>query len=155
MTPDPRRALRRFEVALLAVLAAAPASVMAAPSLAARSEAQYQRDAAVCLGRHYKGDKDECLSEASTAKASRPPFVADLDPGRYARNALKRCERLPEDLRVDCVVRMSGGGTTTGSVAGGGIYRELFTKEHASAAAASAPAAVPVAPVVDAPVVAK
>ncbi len=139
MTLVRRSALRPYEVALLAVLAAAPASVLAAPSLAARSEAQYQRDAAVCLSRHYKGDKDECLSEASTAKASRPPFVVDPDPGRYARNVFKRCERLPENLRIDCVVRMSGGGTTTGSVAGGGIYRELVTQEPAPVEPAVAP----------------
>jgi hypothetical protein len=132
-------ALRPFAALLLATVAAAPSAVLAAPSLAARSEAQYQRDAAVCLGRHYKGDKDDCLSEASTAKANRPPFVVDPDPGRYARNVLKRCERLPEDLRIDCVVRMNGGGTTTGSVAGGGIYRELVTREPATVEPAVAP----------------
>jgi len=91
----------------------APAAVVSA---AARSEARYQRDAAVCLGRHYVGDRDDCLSDASTARAAREPVTVDLDPGRYAHNALKRCEPLSEPDRGDCIARMQGRGTTTGSV---------------------------------------
>jgi hypothetical protein len=45
------------------------------------------------------------------------------------RNALKRCEPLREPDRQDCVLRTQGQGTTTGSVAAGGIYRELVTIE--------------------------
>jgi hypothetical protein len=128
-----------WALVLLAVASsAAPALAAGASSAAAKSEARYQRDAAVCLGPRYAGDKDECLSEASTARAGREPVTIDLDPERYARNALKRCEPLPETDRVDCIARMQGRGTTTGSVAGGGIYRELVTRE-----AGGAPAAVP------------
>jgi len=78
------------------------------------------------------------MSEASTARASREPVTIDPDPGRYARNALKRCEPLNEPDRSDCVARINGQGTTSGSVAAGGIYRELVTREVA--APASAPA---------------
>jgi hypothetical protein len=100
---------------------------------AAASEAQYQRDAAVCLSKGYKGARNECLSDASTARASREPVTIDPDPGRYARNAVQRCEALKDADRADCVARMQGQGTTSGSVAGGGIYRELVTREVAAA----------------------
>jgi hypothetical protein len=119
----------------------------AAPALAAdkagtaASEARYQRDAAVCLSKGYKGARNECLSDASTARASREPVTVDPDPGRYARNALQRCEALKEPDRGDCVARMQGQGTTSGSVAGGGIYRELVTRDGVVAPAAPASAA--------------
>ena len=132
---------------LAAALGTSPA-MAAAKFDAAKSEARYQSDAAVCLSSRYKGDKNECMSEASTARASREPVTIDPDPGRYARNALKRCEPLQEPDRSDCVARMQGQGTTSGSVAGGGIYRELVTRETAvpAAAAASQSTATPPAP---------
>lgn len=83
------------------------------------------------------GERANCLSEASTAyQASLPPEV-DTDPGRYARNALARCQPLTADDRQDCLARMAGQGTTSGSVSGGGIYRELVTREPAAASSAA------------------
>ncbi len=123
------------------------AAVGAAPALAAdkagtaASQARYQRDAAICLSKGYKGARNECLSDASTAHASREPVTIDPDPGRYARNALQRCEALKGDDRNDCMARMQGQGTTSGSVAGGGIYRELVTREVVVVPAAPASAA--------------
>jgi uncharacterized membrane protein len=127
-------------LALVAALGASPA-LAAGKSNAAASEARYQRDAAVCLSRGYQGERNECLSDASTARASREPVTIDPDPGRYARNALKRCEALQDPDRGDCVARMQGQGTTSGSVAGGGIYRELVTREVVVVPAAPASAA--------------
>ena len=128
---------------LAAALGASPALAAGKPSPAAVSEAQYQRDAAVCLSRDYKGARNECLSDASTARAGREPVTIDPDPGRYARNALQRCEALKDADRSDCVARIQGQGTTSGSVAGGGIYRELVTREVGTPppVPASAPAA--------------
>lgn len=127
-------------LALAALLGASPA-LAADKGNAAASEARYQRDAAVCLSRGYKGARNECLSDASTARASREPVTIDPDPGRYARNALQRCEALKDADRADCVARMQGQGTTSGSVAGGGIYRELVTREVVAAPATPASAA--------------
>jgi hypothetical protein len=126
---------------LAAMFGASPAMGAGPSSAAAASEARYQRDAAVCLSRGYKGARNECLSDASTARASREPVTIDPDPGRYARNALQRCEALKEPDRGDCVARMQGQGTTSGSVAGGGIYRELVTREVVVVPAAPASAA--------------
>lgn len=117
------------------------AALGGAPALAADKakpldiQARYQRDSALCMSARYVGDRDECLSEASTARSMALPAQVDPDPGRYARNALKRCEPLPEPDRRDCVARMQGQGTTRGTVAGGGIYRELVTIETLETAA--------------------
>lgn len=94
-------------------------------------QTRYQRDSALCMSPRYQGDRNECMSEASTRRSMALPPQVDPDPGRYARNALKRCEPLPDADRRDCLARMQGQGTTTGSVAGGGIFRELVTRESA------------------------
>jgi hypothetical protein len=83
----------------------------------------------VCSRIRDQGDRDECLSEASTLYAGTQPSNPDENPGQLMRNALKRCEPLREPDRQDCVLRTQGQGTTTGSVAAGGIYRELVTIE--------------------------
>jgi hypothetical protein len=70
-----------------------------------------------------------CLKEAGAAHAQ--ALRGDLDDGAadYARNANLRCLRLPDEQRQACAARMAGAGTTTGSAATGGIYRELVTTE--------------------------
>lgn len=131
MKPNPRQRFKRsaWTLCLLAsTLAGTPA--LAAPTAKPSDiQARYQRDSALCMSARYRGDRDECLSEASTARSMALPPEVDVDPGRYARNALKRCEPLPEPDRRDCVARMQGQGTTRGTVSGGGIYRELVTIE--------------------------
>ena len=113
------------------------AALGASPALAANktgpsdSEARYQRDAAACRTAPQGTDKAACLREAGAVRASKEHVSMDPDAGRFARNALKRCEPLSEPDRSDCVARIRGHGTASGSVAGGGIYRELVTREIA------------------------
>lgn len=122
-----------FTLALLA-----PAAYAAAPEAKAPS----QRTRGACTP--VKGDaRDNCLSEASTLRASSRPSAPDENAEQLARNALRRCEPLREPDRQDCVARIQGQGTTTGSVASGGIYRELVTREVGAvptSPAASSPA---------------
>ena len=83
------------------------------------------------------------MSEASTRFASTQPTPATEHPGILRRNALKRCVPLPDAERKDCVARMQGQGTISGSVEGGGIYRELVTREVAVPAVAVPPEPAP------------
>ena len=112
--------------------AATKAATQAATSSAA---VQYQRDRAKCARLRDHDERANCLSEASTANASRQPASTTDDSGRYEGNALMRCDRLPEPDAGDCRARIKGRGTTSGSVAGGGIYRELVTIEAPPVAA--------------------
>lgn len=114
---------------VLSAAMGASSALAASKSGPSDSQARYQRDVAACQVAPPGTDKAACLREAGAVRASREPVSADLDPGRFARNALKRCEPLPEPDRSDCVARLQGKGTTSGSVAGGGIYRELVTRE--------------------------
>jgi len=113
-------------VSLLGLSAAVAAADNAATVSA---KARLQQDRMVCSRIRDQGERDECLSEASTRYAGTQPSNPDENPAQLMRNALKRCEPLREPDRQDCVLRTQGQGTTTGSVAGGGIYRELVTIE--------------------------
>ena len=87
-----------------------------------------------------------CMSKADFEVAQSRQAALDRDPAQYKRNALTRCEGLTGADRQDCLVRIDGKGTTSGSVEGGGIYRELVTREVGVPAA---PAAVDAAPAAD------
>ena len=109
------------------VLVALPASA-ATPAAQTDARAPLHRGRIACTP--VRGDeRDNCLSEASTLFASTRPSRADENSDQLARNALRRCEPLHEPDRQDCVARIQGQGTTTGSVSAGGIYRELVTRE--------------------------
>jgi len=46
---------------------------------------------------------------------------------QFEQNRVLRCDNQPAQDRPDCLRRMSGDGTTSGSVEGGGVLRELVT----------------------------
>lgn len=141
--PSNRASRTAWALCLFASALAGTTALAAAPTKPADIQARYQRESALCMSARYKGDRNECVSEASTARSMALPSPFDPDPGRYARNALRRCEPLPESDRRDCISRMQGQGTTTGTVAGGGIYRELVTRETEAAVPTPAEVAPP------------
>jgi len=113
------------------------------PSAAMR----YQQERAVCLSGQSHQDRTTCLSEAGAAFAEAKRGRLDDGNTQFELNALKRCAALPEGDRPACVARMQGQGSTSGSVAGGGILREIVTTEPAPppapTPAATAPAPAP------------
>jgi hypothetical protein len=139
-----RTPLSRPTLALLtlgAALAAAPA-LAASKTDSADAFARYQQERAVCTSGQSNQDQATCLREAGAAYAQVKKGNLGDDPAQYKANASKRCERLPDADRRDCMARMDGQGTTSGSAASGGIYRELVTRETVAPGAASgAPAA--------------
>ena len=141
--PRPNLALPTLLVAL-----ASTAALAASKPASNDPQVRYQRESAACSGIRDFDNRANCLSEASTRLASTKPSRADEAPDILLRNALRRCEPLPDSQRTDCMARMSGRGTTSGSVDGGGIYRELVTIEVgvAPAAVAAPEPAPPAAP---------
>ncbi|MBL0087488.1 MAG: hypothetical protein IPP44_12595 [Ideonella sp.] len=69
-----------------------------------------------------------CITKAEFEITRSRQAALDQDPAQYLRNALVRCDRLVGDDRQDCVARIQGQGSRSGSVEGGGIYRELVTR---------------------------
>jgi hypothetical protein len=138
--------LRRAPVCALAfcsaLAAAASAAAPAAPSSASAPQTTYQRDRASCLDGASPQGRATCLKEAGAANAEAEH--GQLGNGSTAaervRNALQRCDSvLPAD-RSACVALARGEGQSSGSVAGGGILKEIVTQVPAAgASAATAP----------------
>ena len=102
-------------------------SGVAAASSLSEAQAQYRQDRADCMSGRTNQDRATCLKEAGAAlqAAQRGGLTKGQVP--YEQNQLIRCNALPANDREDCVRRIKGEGTTSGSVESGGIYRELRT----------------------------
>lgn len=105
-------------VAGIAVAAAADMS---------EAQARYKQERANCTSGQSHQDRTTCLKEAGAALNEAKRGNLGSGAGQYEQNQLKRCEVLPAEDREDCLRRMRGEGTISGSVEGGGIYRELRT----------------------------
>lgn len=121
------RAGRAIVPALLSAL-----SLAMSPTFAEDREAvaRYRVDRSACESGASWQDTPTCMKEAGAAlQAARQGGLSDTAAGRdaYAVNAMARCEPLPDAERADCVLRMHGEGSVSGSVAGGGVLRELTT----------------------------
>lgn len=92
------------------------------------AERVYQRERAACLSGRTHQDQATCLREAGAALEEARRGRLATPPTDYMANALRRCEVLPADDRADCKARVAGYGTQSGSVEGGGIYRETVTR---------------------------
>jgi len=126
--PSPRAVIsyRSWGLALCAAGAVLAATVAVA---ADRGDAQraYQRDRAACMSGQTSQDRATCLREASAALQEARRGNLDDGQAQFEQNRLLRCEKQPPEDREDCVRRMRGEGSTSGSVEGGGILRELVT----------------------------
>jgi len=99
----------------------------------AQNMAQYQQDRAECMKGQTNQSREDCLYEARSVL--RDAEKGTLDDGKtardLARNQRLRCDPLPVEERKDCMARMAGQGTISGSAESGGILRELVTIEPA------------------------
>ena len=136
MTP---RSLARPLIAIAVTLSAslACAQTPVTPS-------QYEKERAICVSGRSNQDRAACLKEASAARdAAKRGQLTDADAASYKKNALDRCKALSGDDARDCVTRMNGGGTASGSVEAGGVYRESVTTQVKPGASTATPASAP------------
>ena len=121
--------LRHLSVALCAGFAVHGA-IAAEPvrSADADAKAKYQRERTACMnGQTTNEDRATCLKEAGAALAEARKGNLTSGDGQLRKNANERCKVLTGDERADCIARMSGEGTVSGSVGGGGVLREKVT----------------------------
>ena len=107
-------------------------STPAADSRLADAERTYRSDRAACMSGQTSQDRATCLQEAGAALSEARRGRLDDGDAQFERNRLFRCDAQPPGDREDCIRRMNGEGFTSGSVEGGGIYRELTTTLPAS-----------------------
>jgi len=129
------KAIRHFSARPLKAVMAITLAIVATSALAAGNASsadamkRHKGERAVCMKGQSNQDQATCLREAGAALASAKQGRWADDPAQYEVNARRRCQALPTDDRTACLARMDGQGTRSGSVAAGGIYRELVTRE--------------------------
>jgi len=131
-TLNPRSSLRTLAgIAFCLAMAGLSISAVAQEKLS-DAQSTYQRDRANCLNGHTNEDRATCLKEAGAAFDAAKRGQLNNNGAQYQKNAMLRCQSLEGENRQACELRMQGDGTTSGSVAAGGVLRELTIKEPAS-----------------------
>lgn len=140
----PQRAARIASAVLLAcglVLIAAVSQAATPAPARSSADTRYQAERQACLAGRTGQDTGTCLREAAAARDQ--ARQGKLDNGETAadllRNALARCAPVAEADRSNCERLARGEGRSSGSVAGGGVIREITTRAIAPATPATAP----------------
>jgi hypothetical protein len=121
-----RKALVSYGVAALLAMTAATAQV-ATGTTGIDASGSYQHEVNSCRSGRTQEDQATCLREARNARADKQRGVLDNDGAQYQANARARCDVLTGEDKAACQARLMGYGETSGSVAGGGILREVET----------------------------
>lgn len=96
----------------------------------AEAQAKYKNDVANCNAGNTQQDRATCLREAGAAlQESRRGDLTNAPRAQKQANATQRCDALSGSDRDACEARMRGEGTVSGSVAGGGVLREIVTTD--------------------------
>lgn len=123
-----RKSLISFGAIALLAMGAATAQVATLPGTTGiDASGSYQQEVQACQSGRTQQDQATCLREARNAQAEKRRGALDTQ-GNLQANAVARCNAFPpgED-RSACQARIMGYGSTEGSVAGGGLIREVET----------------------------
>ena len=82
---------------------------------------------AACNNGKTQQDRATCITEVKNANAAKRAGKVDNANGQFAANALKRCDVFKGEDQVACQARIVGYGKADGSVAGGGVVRQVET----------------------------
>lgn len=122
------RACIASSIAATALLAMSGASAqIASGTTGIDASGNAKHEMAACKSGMTQQDRATCMREAENAQAARKDGKLKEGNDEYAVNALKRCDALTGENRIACQARISGYGDAAGSVAGGGVIREVET----------------------------
>jgi hypothetical protein len=91
------------------------------------SSGSYQSEVQACKTGKTAEDQATCMKEARNAQADKKRGVLDNSSTQYEANARARCNVLSGEDKAACDARMMGYGSVSGTVAGGGLLREVET----------------------------
>ena len=121
-----RKSLFSFGVAALLAVTAATAQV-ATGTTGIDASGSYQQEVNACMTGKTQQDQATCLREARNAQADKKRGVLDNAGAQFDANAKARCDVLAGEEKAACEARLMGYGSTSGSVAAGGVLREVET----------------------------
>jgi len=121
-----RKSLVSYGVAALLAMTAATAQV-ATGTTGIDTSGSYQQEVNACMTGRTQEDQATCLREARNAQADKKRGVLDNAGAQFQANEAARCDALTGEENAACRARLLGYGSTSGSVAGGGVLREVET----------------------------
>jgi hypothetical protein len=131
-----RKALISYGAAALLAMTAATAQVATGTGGATGTAGMtgidntgdYRHEVQSCLSGNTQEDRETCLREARNARAEKQRGVLESGPpAQLDANAVARCDVQTGEDKAACKARAMGFGETSGSVAGGGVLREVET----------------------------
>ena len=123
----PRKATSHFVLSALFSLAATSAQVGLAADAGIDSSGNYEQERAWCMAHTQGDDRVACLKDSGAARAQKRSGTLDNNGANFDANAMQRCEALAGDDRAACKARVMGYGSSSGSVQGGGIIKQVET----------------------------
>ena len=121
-----RKSLLCFGIAALLAMTAATAQV-ATGTTGIDASGSFQIEMQACMNGRTQQDRDTCMKEARNAQADKKRGVLDNAGAQFDANAMARCDALQGEENAACQARVLGYGNTDGSVAGGGVIRQVET----------------------------
>ncbi len=112
-------------IALLAVGAAKAQVTTGTTGIDASGSTRIEK--AACRNDMSQQDYATCMREANNAAAEKRSGKLDNPGADFQTNALSRCEVLSGEEKIACQARIAGYGSTSGSVIGGGVVRQIET----------------------------
>lgn len=123
-----RTAFASFGLVCVLAMGAATAQISAPNDTGIDNSGNYARERAACLNGATQQAQETCLKEADNAAAEkRKGELGTARKPALAANAMQRCEALGGEEHAACAARVLGYGNASGSVAGGGVIREVET----------------------------
>lgn len=121
------KSMLSFGAAALLAVGAATAQVSFPGSAGIDSSGSYQSEVQACMSGHTQQGRADCLKEARNAAAEKQRGRLETY-GSHEAHAAARCEvHMTGEDRAACRARIMGMGEVEGSVAGGGLLREVET----------------------------
>lgn len=121
-----RKSLVYFGAAALLAMTAATAQV-ASGTTGIDASGSFKQEMQACMTGQTQQDRETCMKEARNARADKQRGVLASENADYKANATARCDVLTGVDKAACQARIMGYGSTEGSVAGGGVLREVET----------------------------
>lgn len=94
---------------------------------------------AACKNGKTQQSRETCMTEVRNANAAIRAGKVGNSGGQYKANALMRCNALKGDDRAACEARVTGMGSPSGSVAGGGVITQFESVVSPSTTATGSP----------------
>ena len=122
------------KLSMALALACSATVAFAAEPATTSAKAQYDAERARCMSGTTGQDQASCLRSAGAAYDSIRQNRLQDPNSNFRENALARCKTMPAADRADCEARVAGDASVSGSVKGGGIYKETVTRTPEAAA---------------------